>query len=239
MILVRVNLTPFLVPAVVNAIIAKFFVVRALFESREGPSKTFSWFAMITSFILTSVSIIFMFLLMFLSLLSHAGSCFIVAHRCCVSDMFRLAERFVHSLNQVGCYLLPAKFLPRQLRSINASVRIRFSHDPIVQLLVSRRFPPSCSQHIYTHPPFRSEILFSFALASAAPTPTAAANILPFLLASMAIVNGIIVPHRQMTNPWRDFVYWVNPVVSTFLTLKPGIAHKYLTLTLPGLTLDL
>ena len=202
-------------------------MVRALFESREGPSKTFSWFALITSFILTSVSII----LMFFSLLSHVISFFIVAHRCCVSDMFRLAERLVHLLNQVGCYLLPAEFLPRQLRSTNASVRIRFSHDPVVQLLVSRRFSPSCSQQIYTHPPFRSEILFSFALASASPTPTTAANILPFLLAVMAVVNGIIVPHKQMTNPWRDFVYWVNPVVSTFLMLKPGTAHKYLSLT--------
>jgi len=94
-IVAKVNLTPFLVPAVVNAIMAKFFVVRALFESREGPSKTFSWFAMITSFILTSVSII----LIFLRLLFHAGSCFIVTHRCCVSDMFRLAERLVHLLN--------------------------------------------------------------------------------------------------------------------------------------------
>jgi ABC-type multidrug transport system ATPase subunit len=45
------------VPAVVNAIIAKFFEVRELFESREGPSKTFSWIAMITSFILTSLPI--------------------------------------------------------------------------------------------------------------------------------------------------------------------------------------
>jgi hypothetical protein len=50
------------------------------------------------------------------------------------------------------------------------------------------------------------------------------------LLAIMAIVNGIIVPHRQMTNPWRDFVYWVNPLVSAFSTLKPGIAQKYLSL---------
>jgi ATP-binding cassette, subfamily G (WHITE), member 2, SNQ2 len=59
--------------------------------------------------------------------------------------------------------------------------------------------------------------LFSFALASASPTPTTAAHILPFLLAIMAIVNGIIVPHMQMTNPWRDFVYWVNPLVSVLL----------------------
>jgi hypothetical protein len=153
--------------------------------------------------------------------------------------MFRLAERLVHPLHQVGCYLLPAKFLPRQLRSTNASVRIRFPYDPVVQLLVSRRFSSLCPQYIYTHPPFRSEILFSFALASASPTPTVAANILPFLLAIMAIVNGIVVPHRQMTNPWRDFVYWVNPLVSAFSTLKPGIAQKYLSLTSPGLILDL
>lgn len=99
-------------------------------------------------------------------------------------------------------------------------------------------FPIVLTAHLYS-PTFRSEILFSFALASAAPTPTAAANLLPFLLSVMSIVNGIIVPHRQMTNPWRDFVYWVNPLVSTFLTLRPGITHKYLSLTLPGLILDL
>lgn len=44
------------VPAVVNAIAAKFFVLGELFESREGPSKTFSWIAMMASCVLTSVS---------------------------------------------------------------------------------------------------------------------------------------------------------------------------------------
>lgn len=56
--------------------------------------------------------------------------------------------------------------------------------------------------------------MFSLALASAAATPTVAANILPFILSILSIVNGIFVPHGQMPNPWRDFVYWANPVVS-------------------------
>lgn len=59
--------------------------------------------------------------------------------------------------------------------------------------------------------------MFSLALASAAATPTVAANILPFILSILSIVNGIFVPHGQMPNPWRDFVYWANPVVSWHL----------------------
>jgi hypothetical protein len=83
---------------------------------------------------------------------------------------------------------------------------------------------------------FHSEILFSFALASASPTETAAAYFLPFLLGIMSIVNGIFVPHMQMTNPWRDFVYWANPVVSYSGT---EIDAVYLFITPPGLILDL
>ncbi|KAF7965972.1 hypothetical protein HWV62_40705 [Athelia sp. TMB] len=126
-------------PAVVNAIIAKFFMVRSLFENREGPSKAYSWVALITSFILTSLPI---------------------------------------GVASAVIYFLPSFFIPYYARST----------------------------------PVAGAILFSFALASAAPTPTTAANILPFLLSIMAIVNGIIVPHAEMTNPWRDFVYWVNPL---------------------------
>jgi len=55
----------------------------------------------------------------------------------------------------------------------------------------------------------------------------------------MAIMNGIVVPHKQMTNPWRDFVYWVNPLVSILSTLKTKIAYNYLSFTLPGLISDL
>jgi hypothetical protein len=32
-----------------------------------------------------------------------------------------------------------------------------------------------------------------------------ALSVLPVL----SIVNGVIVPHRMMPNPWRDFVYYV------------------------------
>ncbi|KZP09310.1 hypothetical protein FIBSPDRAFT_873679 [Athelia psychrophila] len=138
-------------PAVVNAIIAKFFMVRGLFESREGPSKAYSWIALITSFILTSLPI---------------GA---------VSAVL---------------YFLPSFFISNYARSTSTAGFV------FLMILLFNWFA----------------ILFSFALASAAPSPTTAANILPFLLAIMSIVNGIFVPHAQMTNPWRDFVYWVNPV---------------------------
>ncbi|KZP09293.1 hypothetical protein FIBSPDRAFT_938543 [Athelia psychrophila] len=138
-------------PAVVNAILAKFFMVRGLFESREGPSKTFSWIALITSFILTSLPI---------------GV---------VSSVL---------------YFLPSFFISNYARSTSVAGFV------FLMILLFNWFA----------------ILFSFALASAAPTPTTAANILPFVLGIISIVNGIIVPHAQMTNPWRDFVYWVNPV---------------------------
>lgn len=44
-------------PAVVNAIIAKFFEIRVLFEVREGPSKTYAWYALVTSFIISTAPI--------------------------------------------------------------------------------------------------------------------------------------------------------------------------------------
>lgn len=56
------------------------------------------------------------------------------------------------------------------------------------------------------------EILFAFMLAAASPTPLTAANLLPFMLPILFIVSGIIVPHSTMPNPWRDFVYYVNPI---------------------------
>lgn len=115
-----------------------------------------------------------------------------------------------------SCDLLPAKFLHFELLSINASVGIYILNDFDLQLLVSTYY----SDHKLRNGlmfAMCSEILFSFALASASPSPTVAANLLPFLLAVLAIVNGIFVPHPQMPNPWRDFVYWANPVVSSTL----------------------
>jgi ATP-binding cassette subfamily G (WHITE) protein 2 (SNQ2) len=44
-------------PAVVNAIIAKFFELRVLFEVRESPSKTYAWYALVASFIITTAPI--------------------------------------------------------------------------------------------------------------------------------------------------------------------------------------
>lgn len=26
------------------------------------------------------------------------------------------------------------------------------------------------------------------------------------------MINGIVIPQSQMTEPWRSFVYWVNPL---------------------------
>ncbi|KDN44707.1 hypothetical protein K437DRAFT_286057 [Tilletiaria anomala UBC 951] len=44
-------------PAVINAIIAKFFELRIIFEARESPSKTFAWWALVAAFIITSLPI--------------------------------------------------------------------------------------------------------------------------------------------------------------------------------------
>ena len=110
----------FTVPAVVNAIIAKFFIVRGLFENREGPSKTFSWIAMVVSFILTSVrqraplQRKFSFLRVIF---------FLAAYRC-----------------GFGCALFPAKFLHFKLRSINTSFGIYLLDYFDLQLLVSGRY---------------------------------------------------------------------------------------------------
>lgn len=37
-------------------------------------------------------------------------------------------------------------------------------------------------------------------------------NLLPFILPILALINGVVIPHDQMTEPWRSFVYWVNPL---------------------------
>ncbi|CAO1616995.1 unnamed protein product [Jaminaea pallidilutea] len=77
------------------------------------------------------------------------------------------------------------------------------------------------------------EIEFSLMLASSTPTPISAANLLPFMLPILAIVNGVIVPKSMMTQPWRSFVYYVNPLsyyiqaqVSTILHNEPVICNE-------------
>jgi ABC-type multidrug transport system permease subunit len=54
--------------------------------------------------------------------------------------------------------------------------------------------------------------LFSFTLAASCPTPVTAANLLPFMLPILVICSGIIVPQPQMPEPFRSFVYYVNPI---------------------------
>jgi ABC-type multidrug transport system permease subunit len=44
-------------PATVNSIISKFWEMRVTFTVREGPSKTYSWFAFMTAFVLVSIPI--------------------------------------------------------------------------------------------------------------------------------------------------------------------------------------
>lgn len=76
------------------------------------------------------------------------------------------------------------------------------------------------------------EIEFSLMLAAASPTPVTAANLLPFLLPILAIVNGVIVPHAQMPQPWKA-VYWANPLsyylrgtIGTMLHGTPVICNE-------------
>ena len=42
------------VPAVVNSVLSKFFVLRMLYEVRESESKVYAWWALVTSFIITA-----------------------------------------------------------------------------------------------------------------------------------------------------------------------------------------
>ncbi|KAK0542954.1 ATP-binding cassette transporter snq2, partial [Tilletia horrida] len=55
-------------------------------------------------------------------------------------------------------------------------------------------------------------IAFALVLALSCPSPVTAANLLPFLLPVLFVVNGVIVPHNQMPEPWRSFVYYINPI---------------------------
>jgi len=138
-------------PAVVNAMMAKFMQYRNLYETREGPSKMYSWIAFMTAFVIISIP------------LAAVAS---------------------------AIYFLPSFFIPFYKRDTYVA------GFAFLMIITFNLFA----------------IFFSIALAAAAPTPTAAANILPFLLSSLAIVNGVIAPKNKMTAPWRDFVYWANPI---------------------------
>lgn len=61
-------------------------------------------------------------------------------------------------------------------------------------------------------------------------TPVQAAHLLPLILPILAITNGVIVPKASMIEPWRSFVYYVNPITwyvngqfSTLLHNEPVI----------------
>jgi ABC-type multidrug transport system ATPase subunit len=159
-------------PAIVNGIIAKFFELRMLFEVRENASKIYPWWAMMASFILTTMPI-----------------------------------AFVASI----IYFLPSYFLP-----FYAEPSAKAGYFYLMVLLFNA-----------------FGIEFSLMLAASSPTPITAANLLPFILPILAIVNGVIVPHSMMPNPWRDFVYWVNPVthylrgqMSTILHATPVVCNE-------------
>lgn len=158
---------------------------------------------------------------------------FQVTHRCCVSYIlalaltFRLLRLFYHTSSAIIFYL-PGFFLPNYGRSTLVAGYVFLMTVVYNWLYV---IATTHSGYIALCSLTQSEILFSFALASASPTATIAANILPFLLGTMSIVNGIIVPHIQMTNPWRDFVYWANPLVGGISPLsQAGITNNYLPL---------
>ncbi|PWN28796.1 hypothetical protein BDZ90DRAFT_230805 [Jaminaea rosea] len=76
------------------------------------------------------------------------------------------------------------------------------------------------------------EIEFSLMLAVSSPTPVTAANLLPFMLPILAIVNGVIVPHNMMPQPWKA-IYWANPLtyylkgtIGTMLHGTPVICNE-------------
>lgn len=51
-------------------------------------------------------------------------------------------------------------------------------------------------------------------------SPFLHSNLLPFILPILALVNGIVIPHDQMTEPWKSFVYWANPL--TYVEAAPS-----------------
>ncbi|KAF9506761.1 hypothetical protein BS47DRAFT_1374048 [Hydnum rufescens UP504] len=127
-------------PAVVNAMMAKFMQYRNLYEAREGPSKTYSWIAFMTAFVIIS----------------------------CIH--FRASV----------IYFLPSFFIPFYKRDTYVA------GFAFLMIITFNLFA----------------IFFSIALAAGAPTPTAATYILPFLLSSFFVVNGVIVPKNKIVTPF-------------------------------------
>ena len=137
-------------PAVVNSVISKFWELRITFQVREGPSRTYSWFAFMTAFVAVSVPI---------------------------------------ALVASVLFFLPSFFIPFGTRP--ASVAGYFWLQTFVLNLY--------------------EFFFSLALAAACPTPVTAANLLPFVLPILALVNGVIVPKAMLPQPWTSII-WSNPL---------------------------
>ncbi|CEH19318.1 atpase [Ceraceosorus bombacis] len=139
------------VPAVVNAIISKFFELRVLFEARESPSKIYAWYSLIAAFLiaLTPVALV----------------CAVI-------------------------YFVPGFFLP-------------YGKQPTY---VAGFFFLNTLTVVYFF------ILFALILVGSCPSPVIAAELVPFLLPILAICNGVIVPRASMPQPFRSFVYYVNPI---------------------------
>ncbi|SNX87363.1 related to ATP-binding multidrug cassette transport protein [Melanopsichium pennsylvanicum] len=68
------------------------------------------------------------------------------------------------------------------------------------------------------------EMFFSLALAAACPTPVTAANLLPFLLPFVAIVNGVIKPKATLPAPWSGLIY-SNPLYWYVRSMVGDILH--------------
>ena len=69
------------------------------------------------------------------------------------------------------------------------------------------------------------EMFFSLALAAACPTPLTAANLLPFLLPFVSIVNGVIKPKSTLPAPWSGLIY-ANPLYWYVRSMVADILHK-------------
>ncbi|KAE8228542.1 hypothetical protein CF326_g6521 [Tilletia indica] len=67
---------------------------------------------------------------------------------------------------------------------------------------------------------------FSLLLALSCPTPVTASNLLPFLLPVLFCSNGVIVPHMNMREPWKSFVYYVNPITYFVRAQLSNIFHN-------------
>lgn len=68
------------------------------------------------------------------------------------------------------------------------------------------------------------EMFFSLALAAACPTPVTAANLLPFLLPFIAIVNGVIKPKSTLPAPWSGLIY-ANPLYWYVRSMVGNVLH--------------